>query len=183
MGDLFIGLVTHPRTQYPHSAQDQGLFTQLSRTLAEQDVILSGQIESRNLLSSQHTFTEFELSASRRHLLTLRKKWSLYCQQSPIRRQKQQLALLRTWGTEPRSKEEARRLLNIEMAHVELMNQAVAQDAEFALILEDDAATSSVCDLASDIRNSLGVRTAPLWHKFHLPSLPGCSVSKSSLAQ
>lgn len=161
MGDLFIGLVTHPRTQYPHSAQDQGLFTQLSRTLAEQDVILNGQIESRNLLSSQHTFTEFELSASRRHLLTLRKKWSLYCQQDPIRRQRQRLALLRTRGTEPRSQEEARRLLNIEMAHVELMNQAVAQDAEFSLILEDDAASSSVHDLASDITELIRRKDSP----------------------
>ncbi len=161
MGDLFIGLVTHPRTQYPHSAHDQGLLTQLSRTLAEQDVILNGHIESRNLLPPQYTFTKLELSASRRHLVTLRKEWSRYCQQSPFRRRKQHFALLRTWGTEPRSEEEARRLLNIEMAHVELMKQAVAQDAEFALILEDDAESSSVCDLASDIAELISREDSP----------------------
>ena len=78
-----------------------------------------------------------------------------------IRRQKQQLAFLRTRGTEPRSQDEARRLLNIEMAHVELMNQAVAQDADFSLILEDDAASSSVCDLASDIAELIRREDSP----------------------
>ena len=69
------------------------------------------------------------------------------------------------------------------MAHVELMNQAVAQDAEFSLILEDDAASSSVCDLASDIAELIRREESPFMAQISSSSPPGCSGFRISLAQ
>lgn len=155
MGDLFIGLVTHQRTAHPDSSGPIGLKQTLSDVLMGAGLQIQSRTEERNLLPATVSISESDLVDSRNMLKHVQRAWSRYRSESTIRAQLQRLGgalrgALRS-NLEPASDVAAKRLLNIELAHLSLMESALESGSQFALIIEDDAQCADVIGLGHDL--------------------------------
>ncbi len=158
MSGLFIGLVTHPRSQFPESRGSHGLMGQLADELSALGMEISTYCEDRDLADSMEELTAQELANSRRYLLQVQRDWASYISHdSKSLRLQQWVAQVRR-AVEPQSSRAARRLLNIELAHLEIMTASLATRADFTLIIEDDAHCPDTQALAGDL-NDLMMRT------------------------
>jgi hypothetical protein len=166
---VFIGLVTYPGSRYPESAGPRGLATQVvdllsSSDLAEFDVSL--EICSRNLLvPSELPLSYREIRASINEELNVELNWRAYLNSRlpqwqlawfmKARKFYRYLKFTPPWQrSKPGSGPGARmliRLANIELAHVSLLKAAANADADWVLILEDDAYVESQSMFASEI--------------------------------
>ena len=154
MPDLLIGVVTHPRTRFPSSAGDDGLAQRLRRALCargmEADVVVHGDdLHDEAVLLIDRAEVERSIDAE----LDTERRWRRYLKprRSALlldaimraRRARRRRRYLPRGGRGLRPDDAGyrmvRRLVNIELAHVALMREAVARGAEWALILEDDA--------------------------------------------
>jgi len=158
---LFIGLVTHPRTRFSDSHGADGLMAQLTGALEPLGISPTTHIEDRDLAAGMPDLSEDDLAESRRHLLEVQRAWATYCERGgTIIRLQQWLGALRG-SIEPATASQARRLLNIELAHLELMSASLSAGAEFTLVVEDDADCSDVGSLARDLHEMLTRPSAP----------------------
>lgn len=151
--DLFIGLVTHNSTTFPESASPEGLASKLCGVLRTHgrscrvevfdedrwapEVLSLGSDEIRNSmraeLAVEREWRDFHGGGSfvSGHGLTFKlrqlSRWSrFHGLRSGSRAREQGRAMLR-------------RLVNIEIAHLTLMNRGLESQADWVLILEDDA--------------------------------------------
>ena len=161
MNGLFIGLVTHARSQFPESRGSDGLMGQLADELSALGVEISTYCEDRDLADSMEELTAQELADSRRYLLQVQRDWASYIShESKSLRLQQWVARMRR-AVEPQSSRAARRLLNIELAHLEIMTASLATAADFTLIIEDDAHCPDTQALAGDLHDLMMRTEAP----------------------
>ncbi len=161
MNGLFIGLVTHPRTRFPDSRGADGLIAHLAGALTPLRVATTTHVEDRDLAAEMPELSESELADSQRYLLDVQRAWASYCSRGAIKlRLRQWVGGLRG-SIEPATASRARRLLNIELAHLELMSASLSTGADFTLIVEDDADCSDTQALARDLHSLLTQPSAP----------------------
>ncbi len=155
MNGLFIGLVTHPRTRFPDSRGADGLIAHLAGALTPLGVATTTHVEDRDLAAEMPELSESELADSQRYLLDVQRAWASYCSRGGAKLRLQQWVGGLRDSIEPATASQARRLLNIELAHLELMSASVSAGAEFTLIVEDDADCTDIAALACDLHEML----------------------------
>lgn len=166
--DLFIGLVTHPRTRFPESAGVEGLAYSLAREFASHGhevhlVVFGEDAWTAEMLLIDSTQIESSIDAE----LDAESRWRIF--QSPRTSRLALRAFMRARRVYRRRKflrrgvpinqdhpgfRMVRRLINIETAHVTLLDQASALGCDWALILEDDA-TAAATDAAAVLEQLL----------------------------
>jgi len=157
---LFIGLVTHPRTHFPDSRGAHGITARLADALESLGIPVSTLVEDRDLAGDMPDLSEQELAQSRQRLLETQRSWATYCLRGDLKLRLGQWVSGMRGSIEPAGALQARRLLNIERAHLQLMSSSLDSESEFTLIIEDDAECSSIGDLALDL-HELVTRTEP----------------------
>lgn len=158
---LFIGLVTHSRTGFPHSSAADGLMAQLACALDLLGISTATHVENRDLAIGMPDLAEDALVDSQRHLLQVQRDWASYCKRGRTKLLLQQWVGGMRGSIEPATASSARRLLNIELAHLELMSASLSTGADFTLIIEDDADCSDVGGLARDLHELLTQSCTP----------------------
>ena len=161
MSGLFIGLVTHPRSQFPESAGSHGLMRQLADALSALGMGISTYCEDRDLADSMEELTAKEIADSRRHLLQVQRNWASYISHDSKSLPLEQWVARMRGAVEPKSPRAARRLLNIELAHLEIMTASLATGADFTFIIEDDAHCPDIQALAGDLHELMMRTEAP----------------------
>ena len=168
--DIFVGLVTHPKTVFPQARTANGLAAQLVETLTSLGLVVESTIVDDNpLVPNQITLSPKAVRASIREEIDVERKWREYLNsgsvsllmrlQLIIRRTVTTLRLAPPW----RHSNEATdlgsrrliRLANIELAHIRVLEEAVRTGAAWALILEDDAQSSDSAKFAQELAQFL----------------------------
>jgi hypothetical protein len=186
MPRLFIGLVTHPDSHYPEANSEKGLAHQLTKLLNKQGVQTTFVVEDRNLATNYLPLTMTEVTQSRKALDALQRAWGSYIHDETRSATRDWLSRFTTRvrrllrRAEPRGVTAAYRLLNIEMAHLSLMTRALESEADFTLVLEDDAHCENVQGLADDLERMLRRPITPYlislsqsfsFHEMHLTGM------------
>jgi hypothetical protein len=151
---LFIGLVTHAGSARPQAQTDQGVALALQERLIYQGNTVKYSVCNENLLSPHMLdLVRAEVTASIAAELAAEGRWRIYLNSSSqglrlkgellLRSAYRRLRLSPPWqrdlsASEPGAKM-LKRLANIELAHISLLEQAIQSGADWALILEDDA--------------------------------------------
>lgn len=184
---LFIGLVTHSASRFVESQGDFGLSRSLARELEvathqvgyAQVKVVSENLYDSNLLLVNRAQVLDSIAAE----LDVETRWRLYIrpQQSQgilrifmrLRHVYRMLRYAPPWArtVDPNNKGRRMlmRLINIELAHISLLQQGLESEAEWVLILEDDASVDSVQDFAADLlrfissTNSGDSQTQPMY--------------------
>lgn len=148
---IFLGLVTHGGSRYTDASGAEGLGAQLAEALAPAQLTINHE----DLLST--TAVIKPRSARSALLAELRADftWARFLGKHRMfgwwliygARWMKGLADLLT----SRKPATVRRLLNIELSHLSLMEQGLASEAPWILILEDDAMCGDVNDLANGL--------------------------------
>ena len=156
---VFLGLVTHRATRFPESQGETGLLAQTRAELHTRGVESILSIHDVDHFDTELLpLTKAEVKASIAAELDLEKRWRTYVRPEKagiplstfmgLRRIYRRLRLAPPWSTGSaaslRGAAMLRRLVNIEMAHLHLMKEAIEFDTEWALIVEDDAQSSDV---------------------------------------
>lgn len=150
---LFVGVVSHDGSRFAVSQGPLGLAARLSETLSGVAV----QVNTRNLLPADSplvsTLTVQEaLSAE----LALDRTWARYLGRRMNARWwgvHAARGVRRAWQRlRPPSPSMVRRLLNIELSHIDLMRQGLSSGAPWVLIVEDDGVTSDISDLSDGLQ-------------------------------
>lgn len=151
---IFLGLVTHQRTSYPESSGPDGLVTSLSTALTRLSVSTQVEVHDTDLHDEAVVpITNREVVSSIDAELDVEKRWRLHVDpgQSHVRlnsfiatrRLYRRLRLAPPWHRSahatPQGARMLRRLVNIELAHLNLIQAAVDCGSTWALIVEDDA--------------------------------------------
>lgn len=158
--DLFIGIVTHPRSRF-RSHVTSGAFLE-GLTAAGRDADLRTEIE----ISDDNAFEPAESTVGGREIISsawhqagVESAWSAYLGgRGPTFLRRIGLFGLRvsqylkpersTAGWSFSGRRLLVRLANIELAHDRLMHRAMEVDARWALILEDDAGSDDIAESA-----------------------------------
>jgi len=166
---VFIGLVTYPGSRYPQSAGPRGLAAQVVDLLRSSDLAdfnVSLEICSQNLLiPSELPLGHHEIRASINAELGVESDWRVYLNPElsrwqlawfmKARKLYRYLKFTPPWeSNKSESGPGARmliRLANIELAHLSLLKAATDAEADWVLILEDDAYVESHSKFASEI--------------------------------
>ncbi len=156
--DLFIGLVTHPRTRFPQSSGPDGLAMSLAREWEQQGHRVTVEV-FRDDAWTKNTLNidSDEIARSLTAELAAESRWRIF--QSPRTSKLALKAFMRARLAYRRRKflprdvivdenypgfRMVRRLVNIEIAHVTLLEHASTMGCDWALILEDDAVADAV---------------------------------------
>lgn len=151
---LFIGLVTHERSRYADATSSSGLMLSVATAVAEAGVTVTTAVSDRD----EYTEDLLPVSAdvvreSIRAELAAELRWRAYLAGRPagaglkafmaLRRGYRTMKLAPPWrrGAAPADPgpRMVRRLVNIELSHLKLIDRAVASGASWCLLLEDDA--------------------------------------------
>lgn len=151
-------MVSHEGTRYSDAQGPGGLAAQLASALSERGVSCSVVVDTANRLNTtREPVTHRDVQESLSAQLDMENTWARYLRDSRspgllaalrvgarwIRRTSQRLA--------PPPPAMVERLLNIEFAHRELLRQGLESEASWIVILEDDASTDNVVDLAEGL--------------------------------
>ncbi len=164
--NLFIGVVSYSRTQFPVSQGPEGLGRQLASELIthlgiqpqihiiaddldKSGVVADREAVQRSLTAELHAEARYSKFISRpqyiKNGLRLGARWAM--------RIKHAL-------NSPNSKLVSR-LLNIEASHLDLMKRGLESGSDYVLILEDDAFTTQLTDLATGISGLMNASSKP----------------------
>lgn len=151
---LFIGVVSHEGSRYAASQGPSGIVARLSASLTEAGVVTEVAIDTSNRLdTSQTPVSAGDVQDALSAQVRLEDEWNVYLFGSRLSGLKAAGNSTLRWGRRlwrkvaPPSTSMVERLLNIEMAHVALLNQGLSSGAPWILILEDDASTVDLMDL------------------------------------
>jgi hypothetical protein len=171
---VFLGLVTHPQTRFRDSAEPGGLVFSLAELLSQRGVDAVTEVHGANLYSpSLLTLDRAEVRASIAAELTVEMRWRSYLDPTvsaawlrsfmAARHVYRRLRFAPPWRRALAPSDAGptmlRRLVNIELAHIALMESAVESGADWALIVEDDAAAVDTAGLASALASFVVSRT------------------------
>jgi len=180
---LFIGVVSYEGSKYPQAQGPEGLAAQLATALHERGRECTVVIDTSNRLNAdQAPVSDADVQAALSAQVRLEGEWDRYIRASHgssvrgrahaslrwLRRGWQRLVSPGTLMVE--------RLLNIELAHQELLRQGIASHAPWIVILEDDAWSADIDDLADGLTDLLaraetGVQFINLSESFDLSEL------------
>lgn len=170
---MFLGLVTHRATRFPESGGESGLLEQVRRGLQARGVSSTLTIHDADHFDADLVpLTTAEVLASVQAELDLERRWRVYVRPErdgmPLRafmmarRLYRYVRLAPPWqGTDEASARGAamlRRLVNIEMAHLHLMTQAIESGSDWALIVEDDAHSSDPQEFAQALASFIAAQ-------------------------
>jgi len=161
---LFIGVVSYEGTRFPAAQGPEGLAALLSAQLTDRGVLHSVVVDVTNRWdTAADPITAEDVQGALSAQVRLEDEWSRYLRGHRSRSVKSAvLSVLRRgkrWWRRfaPPPAVMVERLLNIELAHTALLDAGVASEAPWIVILEDDAFSGDVCDLADglvDVMNS-----------------------------
>ena len=164
--NLFIGVVSYSRTQFPVSQGPQGLGQQLASELSNhagintqihiitEDLDKSGVVADhrtvqRSLTTELHAEARYSKYISRpkyiKDVVRMGARWAMRLKHSLN-------------SPAPRL---VSRLLNIEAAHCDLMKRGLESGSDYVLILEDDAFSDQLADLANGISGLMNASSTP----------------------
>lgn len=164
--DLFVGLVTHPRSRFPQARTQDGLAAQVQQEARRHGWSVASIVIDDDLLTDDMlTIDRQQVTASIDAELAVEAQWREYVANRPLsakeravlaaRRIKRRIDLAPPWQ---RSLDDqspgvrmVRRLANIELAHLSAMRAAVDSGARWALLLEDDAQTPQPGTFTQDL--------------------------------
>ena len=151
---LFVGLVTHERTRFPDASMPAGLMGSVAAAVAAAGVTVTTAVSDRD----EYTDDLIPLSVgvvrdSIRAELSSELRWREYLTGRPagaslkafmaLRRVYRAARLAPPWrrsvAPDDAGPRMVRRLANIELSHLRLIDEAVASGASWCLLLEDDA--------------------------------------------
>ena len=180
---LFIGVVSYEGTRYPQAKGSEGLAAQLAAALQVRGRECTVVIDTSNRLNAdQAPVSDADVQAALSAQVRLEGEWDRYIRASRRRTVRGSAHsalrwLRRGWQRfAPPGKSMVERLLNIELAHQELLRQGIASRAPWILILEDDAWSANIDDLADGLtdlleRADVSVRFINLSESFDLSEL------------
>jgi len=154
---VFVGLVSHPGSQFCESQGPEGLVARLVDTLEAAGVRCSSQINTRNLFDEAgFLLTPVMARASVRAEIQLEGEWFRFLKgETRLRHFSRILSryvrFALSWRKNSGTRE-LRRLLNIEYSHVDLYRTAIASGSDWSIILEDDAFTPDQGELALGLK-------------------------------
>lgn len=176
---VFIGLVTYPGSRYPEAVGPQGLASELSEALkASNRVDLEVYLEvcAENLLNPAELPTNSrEVHDSINAELSVESDWRIYLDPKvsriklslfmKARKVYRYIKFSLPWRNQNSEAGSGARMLirlaNIELAHISLLKSAFAAQADWVLILEDDAWVESPEALAVDLIGFLSSELDP----------------------
>ena len=168
--DIFIGLVTHPKSVFPQARTANGLAARLVETLTSLGLVVeSVTVDDNPLIPGQITVNPGAVRASIREEIAIERKWREYLNSGSIswlmRGQLELRQLASTFRLAPPWRRSIRtsdagtrrlvRLANIELAHLRILDEAVKSEAGWALILEDDGQSSDTAQFAQELAQFL----------------------------
>jgi hypothetical protein len=151
---VFLGLVTYEGSRFADSSGPDGLVPTVARCLDEHGLRTTVRVNARDAYSpSLLQLTRAEVVHSIDAELDVEGRWRAYVSppRSPLamrafmaaRRARRRIAYAPPWrgdlGVDDPGPRMLRRLVNIELSHIDLMQAAVESGSEWALIVEDDA--------------------------------------------
>lgn len=151
---VFLGLVTHRHTRFPQASDPDGLVHRVQHGLAERGMSASVVVHAADHHhESIVPLTNAEVISSIDAELDLEARWRTYVSPDTpkarlsafmaARRAYRRLRLAPPWHRSAAATQAGaamlRRLVNIELAHLHLLEQASNVQAGWALIVEDDA--------------------------------------------
>ena len=161
MADLLIGLVTHARSRFPESAGPSGAAARIASAFTGQVLLRTC---SDDLLDDDTPLTPAITDASVRDYAAVQREWIDYLADgrgsSTSRLAHRAAARLRltvaetvhghgvAYASGPAS---LRRLLNIELAHLSLLQQARDLGDAWTLVIEDDATCADATEVARNL--------------------------------
>ena len=172
---LFIGLVTYPGTRFPDASGPTGLMETLAQALRAEGVEVTTAIAGDDAydpaaLPITSTVIEQSIDAE----LNVETSWHRFLNdgrmgmrrgiQFPLRRRSRRKRYLAQAGSTAIEADAGyrmvRRLINIELSHMQLLRAAVASGASWSLIIEDDAAANDLSALAGILRDLMSGENA-----------------------
>lgn len=193
--DLFLGVVSHPASRFTHNQGNEGFPARLGAELSRQGLAVDFIVETRNLFEvGTDDLTTATVQESLSAQLDLDMAWDRYVNGGGPLSVKQRLRHLllvaaRQWRRIQRPPAASmRRLLNIELAHVSLLQRGVISGAPWIVILEDDGDCTDIVDCATGLASVLvdapdSVAYINLSESFDLASLHIASVLHPSDVQ
>ncbi|NKB92582.1 MAG: hypothetical protein GKR85_09985 [Candidatus Nanopelagicales bacterium] len=159
---LFIGVVSYPGTRYVQAQGSDGLAARLAAALKDRGRQCAVVVDTLNRLDTEQApVTDEDVQASLSAQMRLASDWEQYLrttQSFSVRSGAQSMLrwVRRGWQrVAPPRESMVERLLNIELAHQDLLRQGVASQAPWILIIEDDASSTNIEDLANGIATLL----------------------------
>ena len=152
---LFIGLVTHPASRYKSSQGSTGVIKRLEKELRQREINVSILVCTENFYDRPITGRMTANSQIAQKLAEVRWNYYLNHKSPPFHKLliyffKGLLGASRSLFNQ-KSRNAARRLINIELAHLWLMRHAIEAGATWTLILEDDAFCDDITDLVDGL--------------------------------
>lgn len=158
--DLFIAVVTHPKSVFPESRGPSGAAARISRALESRGLEVELVVEDRNLWTEVAESGSSGLGTSYRAELAEEWRWRGFLGNRGVFWMARQGLRLGASVVRPARGPEAGdgdRLLNIEMAHRSLWKQGLESGAEVVLVIEDDADLEDAEDFAAGLTDLLNV--------------------------
>ena len=159
---LFIGVVSYEGSRFAINQGESGLAQTLSRAIAGSEV----RVLTQNLFDEAGgQVGPGDVQASLTAERDVERRWSAFLDRpedisSVVKRTARKAK--RVWQrAQPPSPRSVRRLFNIEMSHLELMRQGLDSRAPWILILEDDAWSSDIDDLALGLAQLMETTSPP----------------------
>ncbi len=164
--DLFIGLVTHPRSRFSDATSDGGVLKSLERMLAAQGLNVETGVSDQDAYSpALLPLGRAEVVSSIRAELACEQRWRAYVAGTAPglklrafmtgRRAWRTMRLAPPWRRRPPIDEPGprmvRRLVNIELSHLAIMKAAIRSVARWSLIIEDDASAQDAAKFAAEL--------------------------------
>ena len=151
--DVFIGVVSYEGSKFSVSQGPDGLAAQLVREFDSMDVSATMQVNTQNLFDPHSlALTESTVQACLSAQISLDLEWADFLQRPRsfgtaanhvMRKARRLQQRFRSPGLGM-----VKRLLNIELSHLDLMRAGLDSGSPWVLILEDDAATLDTRDCA-----------------------------------
>ena len=159
---LFIGVVSYPGTRYLEAQGSEGLAARLAAAFMDRGQKCAVVVDTLNRLDTEQApVTDDDVQASLSAQVRLAGDWEHYLRAThgfSVRSGAQSMSrwVRRGWQRlAPPGKSTIERLLNIELAHQDLLRKGVTSQAPWILIIEDDASSTNIEDLADGITKLL----------------------------
>ena len=159
--DLFIGVVSHPRTAYKVNQGPEGLAAKLATELRRQGTPCSFEVNTDNCF--EQSGIRSNGAVFRRGIaeeLRVENVWKTFMgTPRSLKGSVKHMARwirVQTYRFRKPDLSEVKRLVNIEMSHIALMRKGLDSGAQWVLILEDDAGCNQIDELARGIHEILG---------------------------
>lgn len=171
---IFIGLVTHDSSRFPEARGPHGLTRLLEKELTQQSIVVHAEIHSANHVDDLDLVLSLsDLQRSIAAELKVERDWYHFLNPNAHHTTHDLVLSVRRWlraahayiegirnSFALRESRTLERLINIELAHMHLMQSAVTSGADWVLILEDDAHTPDVKSFSSALVGFLAAHKA-----------------------